>query len=402
MITQRRKCPLFWALGLLLLFTSSGAAYNQAVIMHAATPFPTKSVWLVETVDRASSCFDMQVSLALSSTGSPHISYYDSDLTALRYAYRSNDGWVKSTVDNSSSVGRDSSLALNTADFPQIAYRDMTNNDLKYAGWNGSSWKIITIGVDDYGWSPSLQIDAADHPHIAYLGYSPEAGTQTPKYGYFNGTNWEFSIIDDVFTSGGISIAIDSSDQPHVSYHAAGALQTAVISATQWLTETVDARPMGGDYVGLYNSIALDSSDNAHISYALYGVNFSPPFPNDLAYAWQTPTGWDFSLPDTIGEVGFFSSLALDSQDFAHISYYGSDTNMLKYASWDGSDWTIEIVDAPVITDGYTSLSLDQDDLAHVAYCDESSAEIKVARRVIFDHFAFFPIMNVQLDYSNN
>jgi hypothetical protein len=59
----------------------------------------------------------------------------------------------------------------------------MTNNDLKFAKWDGSTWMRSTIGVDDFGWFPSLQMDTNGHAHIAYLGYSPVAGMQTPPIG---------------------------------------------------------------------------------------------------------------------------------------------------------------------------------------------------------------------------
>jgi hypothetical protein len=385
-------------LALVLLLVKSGFAGIPTLAVKGMSLFPGDSVWLIETVDTTGSCFNMHISLALSSEGSPHISYYDSNLTALRYAYRSASGWIQSTVDNSSAVGRDSSLDLDAAGFPHIAYRDMTNNDLKLAEWNGSTWMLSTIGVDDFGWFPTLKVDTNGYAHIAYLGYSPVAGTQTPKYAQFTGTDWEFSVIDQVFGSGGISLGLDSMDHPHVSYHAANELRSAVLSGTHWLTATVDSKMLSGDYVGMYNSIALDSHDRPHISYALYGQNLSPPFPNDLKYAWQTQTGWHFALPDTAGEVGFFSSLDLDSQDYPRISYYASDTQSLKYARWDGADWIIEIVDAPVNIEGYTSLAVDQMDVTHLAYCDGASSEIKYAHRVILDHLVYFPITYVQFD----
>lgn len=203
---------------------------------------------------------------------------------------------------------------------------------------------------------------------------------------------------DEVFGSEGSSLALDSIDHPHVSYHAANELRTAIKSCNQWITATVDSKLLSGDYVGLYNTIALDSHDRPHISYALYSTNISPPFPNDLKYPWQTQTGWKFALPDTTGEVGFFSSLDIDSEDYPRISYYASDTQALKCARWDGDDWMVEIVDAPVNLDGYTSLAVDQEDIIHLAYCDGFSSEIKYAQRVILDNFFYFPIIYVQFN----
>ena len=186
MNNHRSNIPLMGLLALVILLAKSAFSGIPTLAMEEMPPFPEDSIWLIETVDTTDSCFDMHVSIALSSEGRPHISYYDSNLSALRYTFRTTSGWVQSTVDNSGAVGRHSSLGLDAAGFPHIAYRDMTNNDLKFAEWNGSTWMLSTIGVDDYGWFPSMKMDTNGHAHIAYLGYSPVAGTQIWSF-YWNG-----------------------------------------------------------------------------------------------------------------------------------------------------------------------------------------------------------------------
>jgi hypothetical protein len=71
-------------------------------------------------------------SIALDSSGNPHISYYDATKGDLKYAY--NDGsWHTDTVDNSGNVGEDTSIALDSSGNPHISYYDKTNSNLKYA-----------------------------------------------------------------------------------------------------------------------------------------------------------------------------------------------------------------------------------------------------------------------------
>jgi hypothetical protein len=63
---------------------------------------------------------------------------------------------------------------------------------------------------------------------------------------------------------------------------------------------------------------------------------------------------------DSTGDVGWSTSLALDSAGNPHISYFDAMNEDLKYARWTGSSWNIETVDSPGEVGHYTtSLALD-------------------------------------------
>ena len=65
---------------------------------------------------------------------------------------------------------------------------------------------------------------------------------------------------------------------------------------------------------------------------------------------------WEIQTVES-GNVGRYTSLALDSSDYPHISYYDSTNYNLKYAYWDGADWQIETVDSAGSVGFYTSLA---------------------------------------------
>ncbi len=179
-------------------------------------------------------------------------------------------------------AGRWTSLALDSSDEPHIIYQDRSNNCLKYAYHNASGWHIETVAsYGDYqGQNPraSLVIDSSDHPCISYYDYE---GNDL-KYAHHDGSGWHYEIVDN-----------------------------------------------SSEGVGMWNSLALDSVGRPHVSYCKWNLELSRL--EGLKYAYRDDTGWQIENVDLIGAVGSYNSLALDSSDYPHISYY---CGSLKYAVW--------------------------------------------------------------------
>ena len=147
------------------------------------------------------------------------------------------------------------------------------------------------------------------------------------------------------------------------------ALTTGLCFADAWHIESVDTV---GD-VGRDTSIAMDSSDNPHISYYDWANMY------DLKYARYDGSSWQIESIDTTGDVGEWTSIALDSSQNPHISYLDDTTADLKHAYYNGSSWQIESVDTAGDVGYFTSIALDSSQNPHISYSDGTNWCLKYA-----------------------
>ena len=128
--------------------------------------------------------------------------------------------------------------------------------------------------------------------------------------------------------------------------------------------------------VGQYSSIAVDSNNSIHISY--YDVTSG-----NLKYASNSGGSWsNYPIDTTASIVGRYTSLDIDSNDKVHISYGNLNSWDLKYATNIAGSWSRSTID-----DGgtgqagmYSSLEIDSNDLIHVSYWGRNS-DLKYATK---------------------
>ena len=186
-------------------------------------------------------------------------------------------------------------------------------------------------------------------------------------------TSWTITTVDSQGDVDYASIALDSSDKVHLSYYnftytgplqKVGDLKYASNFSGEWVISTVDT---GGD-VGAFSSIAVDSANKVHISY-------EDQINHHLKYATNSSGAWVANTIDNEINTGLFNSLKIDSADRAHISNY--DSWSLKYATNATGTWITEIVEGGV--GWYTSLGVDSSRKVHISYYDFTNADLKYA-----------------------
>ncbi len=125
-------------------------------------------------------------SLAIDSQGAPHLTFFDPDTGAIRYATKSIDEWVIEDVVKSGAASR-SSLVIDEDDTAHVLYHLDESQEIKYAYRVDFDW--ITARVDiggPAGTASALAIGSDGTVHVAFSHLSAtfeEGGTRYATLG---------------------------------------------------------------------------------------------------------------------------------------------------------------------------------------------------------------------------
>ena len=294
----------------------------------------------------------------------------------LYYARLGSGGYQVTTVDDDQAVGQFASLALDQQNRPHISYYDAYNGNLKYAYFNGTQWFTTVVDtapvVNEAEAMLPSEIDVrADRRPGFDPAFQPEGLEST-----------EQSVQDH---KGGVgmysSITIDSQNRPHISYYDAvnrnlkyAFLDTRTNPAT-WVVDTVNRGFLGNDY-GTWTSIVTLDVGNQTVPL----ISFMDETLDDLKFITGKVGDWEEVETVDGGDIkGGYTSIALDNDNNIYISYYAcgertSDTNFtcskgdLKFARRKAGQWTTAVVHSRDNIGGWTSLAIDEENHAHISY----------------------------------
>ncbi len=236
-----------------------------------------------------------------------------------------------------------------------------------------AEWTIETVDAPKYfgGFSSrAIGIDkVTNHPHIAY-------GGDHLYHAYFDGTQWQYEVVDNSPHVGeSASIAIDSNNKIHISYldqtNYAPKLKYATNASGSWVTSTIDYSTSDEWSWYTFTSIAIDSNNKVHISY------FRPNY--GLKYATNAGGSWVTATIDSAGYVGGGTSIAIDSNNNVHISYHYASNRDLKYATNASGSWVTSTIDSTGVMGYYNSIAIDSNNKVHISYMDWTNGDLKYA-----------------------
>lgn len=304
------------------------------------------------------------------SSGRLLVAAFDQDFGALVVSSWALDGSVDHLrVDGGPGqdavVGAYTSLALGPDGEPSVAYYDETHRRLKLASRHAGAWSVEVAdpgaGDVDVGKWVSLAVDGAGGKHLAYR----------------QDTTRRLRLLS--LGPGGCRPQ-NAEDGPHVEI-------TADMMATKGTASS--------DF-GKYASIGI-TGDGALVTsfYDATRGNLVLAICKGSAVDLQVLDGENVETGQDTGDVGLWSSLAIDAEGAASVAYFDRSRGQLKLARSSQGEITIEVVDRGVREDGTTAHLVGQrarlglhGKLARIAYVDATARSVRLVRRSSFGTWA--------------
>jgi len=285
------------------------------------------------------------------------------------------DGSIKKDYNHSIDI-------TNTVTGLPIYYYFSENNaasagvSISYYWTNGTA-----VSEDDVGSYSSIAVDANDMLHVSYYNAtSDDLLYSNCSSGCTSAGNWDTIIV----ASGGdvgmySSIAVDSSNDVHVSYYNTTSrdllysnCSSGCNNAANWNTVVVAS---GGD-IGSYSSIAIDSSNGIHMSH--FNNTGTDLMYSNCSSGCNNAANWNTVALDSSGNMGWYTSIAVDSSNGVHVSYYNT-TGHLSYSNCSSgcgsaANWNTVVVSTAVAWD--TSIAIDSSNGVHVSYCNATEQSL--------------------------
>lgn len=302
-----------------------------------------------------------EVSLVLDEYDNPHMSYTElcivDDFAVYypKYAYRDDTTWQVEYVEETSDCDIKCSIDLDSENIPHILYTEQIRHPsypwyiggiLKYATRTNDGWIKESITEARSLGDLSFALDSNDNPHICYVvirAEDPEFENQPYDndlyYAHRINNNFGITIIDDSFSSTNLldpCLTIDSNDNPHICYRHTcwsdpnqSELKYATIKEGLWRIELVGSENRHS--FGRYCSIAIDGENTPHISY------YYDYYEGGLMYAKKIRDEKPPNKPTIDGPVNVKVN---DEQEYTFVSSDPDGQNLYYYIEW--GDYSIE------------------------------------------------------------
>jgi len=292
--------------------------------------------------------------------------------------------------DQSGNVGRAPSLVLTSKNHPVVSYYDLPNRDLKLMICNDplckdrpSIKKLDTTGM--VGAYSSIQLGKSDKPLMSY--YDSTNGLL--KFLHCDDSDckkYSISIPDSGSTAGKYSsLTLDKNGFPVISYYDVSngnlkLLHCGDAKCAEDKLKNISTPDSTGD-VGLYTSIALDNTGNPVISYYASNSGLRILHCDD-----PTCTGDEspnITTPDR-GDLGWFTSLILDANGNPVVAYYDFTNGDLKILHCDDPNCAgdesknISSPDTTGYAGAYLSMKLDREGHPIISYFDATNSDLKI------------------------
>jgi len=375
-----------------LVFILALIAILLACLPGTALAAAAPGSWQVSTVSDDIRYYPF-ASVAFDQDSVPHVAYRVNFTRSIQHAWQSGGAWTSEKVGPSAGTFS-TSIATCPDGSLAVSYGDgLYFGNLMFARGNAESWTNTVVArgtMADAGQFSSLAFDQQGAPHITYNDGQILASLYYASLNLSSG-EWEFSLIDDDTPYTGdagysSSLKIDAAGHPHVAYISDdpwGLRYATSQDGVNWTVTKLEELDRTSFFARTYTglSLALDSKGYPHISY--YNQTTSDNAPSMIYYQSWDGAAWNRETVATLSKRDFTTSLAIDAQDVPHIAYCDAAKKTVNYATRSPSGaWSSQTVTEGKDILRMPWLALDPSGLPGIVYYDRIGLSLKFAKGV--------------------
>ncbi|MHB1314745.1 MAG: DUF2207 domain-containing protein [Christensenellales bacterium] len=237
---------------------------------------------------------------------------------------------------------------------PYHAFASAVKSDIQFSTTTDNGIYSIFLG------DPDKTVSGVQNYNFSYTYDAGNDGYQQFDEFYYNIIDADWAVpIGDVTFSITMPKEFDSS-------------KAGFYLGTQGASESKDVDyTVNGNVISGKITRSLLPEEGLLIYLELPNGYYSPKTPSGNTV--QNSSGWIVETVDSEGDVGEYTSLAVDDFGYPHIAYFDSTNGVVKYATNDGSNWSIQTVGNArgsqfQLDAGINSIALDGSGKPYISY----------------------------------
>ncbi len=244
---------------------------------------------------------------------------------------------------------------------------------------HGQTWNIQVVDdAGDTGYDSQTVVDGAGIPYIFYKSSGSQMYLAYWVPGEGGAGGWQYMTLESSVPVGyTYDVLVDPDGRFRIAYARVNAVRYGIFDpvAKTWVLgpETVTGALA-------YSHVDLVLTTIGQDVIPVLSVNQE----NSKVYVYRRDPGsgvWTSTQVDPLHNASRASSIAIDSTQNMHVSFYEPTGANLMYATkaWDDTIWQIGTVDIAGNVGDYSSIAVTPDDQVHIIYYDATNGDLKYA-----------------------
>lgn len=241
------------------------------------------------------------------------------------------------------------------------------------------TWNLqIVDDAGDVGYDSQTVVDSNGIPHVFYKNSGGQMYVAWWVPGGGNQGGWNFATLENSCPAGyAFDVVADAQGKFRVAYARTNAVRYGIWDpATKAWTLGPETVTGTGGYAYVDLTLATIGPD----VWPVLAINVESD--KVRVYRRDPSNGtWSSSLVDNLHNSSTPSSVAVDSLQRMHVSFYENNGQNLMYATkaWNDAAWQVSTVELTGNIGEYCNIAVTPDDRVHIVYYDRTNGDLKYA-----------------------